>query len=156
MVRGLAAAAAIYLLAAYLVIPLVWEKFAATHPSFDDHPRITTTSDDHPGDPLNVALLGTKEQVDDVMRSAKWFPAAALGLRSDLRIAGDTVLSRPDDEAPVSSLYLFGRKEDFAFEQPSATIRSSGIMFASGKQIEWLPMADPCGSGQHPMMSAWA
>jgi hypothetical protein len=52
------------------------------------------------------------------MKSAGWFPAAALGLRSDLRIAADTILSRPDDEAPVSRLYLFGRVEDLAFEQP--------------------------------------
>ena len=52
------------------------------------------------------------------MQAAKWFPAAALGLKSDLKIAEDTVLSRPDVEAPVSNLFLFGRKEDLAFEQP--------------------------------------
>jgi hypothetical protein len=52
------------------------------------------------------------------MQAAKWDAAAALGLRSDLKIAADTVLSRSDDEAPVSNLYLFGRKEDLAFEQP--------------------------------------
>lgn len=28
------------------------------------------------------------------------------------------MLKRPDPEAPASSLYLFGRKEDLAFEQP--------------------------------------
>jgi hypothetical protein len=28
------------------------------------------------------------------------------------------VFKRPDDEAPVSTLYLFGRKEDLAFEKP--------------------------------------
>lgn len=76
------------------------------------------TSDGHPGDPLNVALIGTKEQVETIMKAAKWYSAAALGLRSDLAIATDSVLSRPDDEAPVSNLYLFGRKEDLAFEQP--------------------------------------
>jgi hypothetical protein len=52
------------------------------------------------------------------MKTAGWYPAAALGLRSDLKIAEDTVLSRPDVEAPVSRLYLFGRVEDLAFEQP--------------------------------------
>jgi hypothetical protein len=39
-------------------------------------------------------------------------------LRSDIRIAEGTVLSRPDVDAPVSSLYLFDRKQDLAFEQP--------------------------------------
>jgi hypothetical protein len=112
------AVVALWLLGAYLILPLAWTEYADRHPSFDDSPRITTTGDDHPGDPLNVALIGTKEQIEAIMKAAKWFPAAALGLRSDLKIAADTVLSRPDDEAPVSSLYLFGRKEDLAFEQP--------------------------------------
>jgi hypothetical protein len=52
------------------------------------------------------------------MQAAGWYAANPLGLRSDLAIAADTVLKRPDDKAPVSSLYLFGRREDLAFEQP--------------------------------------
>jgi hypothetical protein len=67
---------------------------------------------------LNVALVGSKEAVIKAMGKAGWHPAAALGLRSDLKIATDTVLSRPDTDAPVSSLYLFHRKEDLALEQP--------------------------------------
>jgi hypothetical protein len=99
-------------------MPLAWKRYVRRHPSLDDNPRITTTGDGHPGDPLNVALVGTRDELDGAMQAAGWFPAAALGLRSDLKIAADTVLKRPDDEAPVSSLYLFGRKEDAAFEQP--------------------------------------
>jgi len=107
-----------YLLVAYLLVPLAWEGYSRWHPSFDDNPRLTQTSDGHPGDPLNVALIGSEAQVRAAMQEAKWFPAAALGLRSDLKIAADTVLSRSDDEAPVSSLFLFGRREDLAFERP--------------------------------------
>jgi hypothetical protein len=110
---------ALYVLAAYVVIPAGWDLYAHQHPSFDDNPRITHTSDGHPGDPLNVALVGAKEQVEQAMKAAGWYPAAALGLKSDLKIAADTVLSRPDIEAPVSRLYLFGRVEDLAFEQPA-------------------------------------
>ena len=65
-----------------------------------------------------MSLIGTKEQIEAIMHAAKWDPAAALGIKSDLKIAEDTVLSRPDAEAPVSNLFLFGRKEDLAFEQP--------------------------------------
>lgn len=108
----------VWLIAAYLIAPFAWTRYARHHPSFDDDPRITQTGDHHPGDPLNVALIGTQAQLENVMQAAKWYPAAALGLKSDLKIAADTVLSRPDEEAPVSSLYLFGRKEDLAFEQP--------------------------------------
>ena len=65
-----------------------------------------------------MALIGSETDVKTIMAAARWYAAHALGLRSDLQIAVDTVLKRPDDEAPVSSLYLFGRKEDLAFEQP--------------------------------------
>jgi hypothetical protein len=110
--------AVLYLFVAYVVAPAMWKVYAHRHPSFNDHPRITQISDHHPGDPLNVSLIGTKEQIDTIMKAANWHPAAALGFKSDIKIGVDTVLSRPDDEAPVSSLYLFGRKEDLAFEQP--------------------------------------
>jgi hypothetical protein len=108
----------VYFAIAYLMIPALTSRYYKHHPSFDDNPRITTTSDGHPGDPLNIAIIGTREQVEAIMKAAKWYPASALGLRSDLAIAADSVLSRPDDEAPVSNLYLFGRREDLAFEQP--------------------------------------
>lgn len=115
---ALVIAVAVYWVAAYVVAPLVWEGYTAWRPSFDDDPRITKTSDGHPGDPLNVAIYAEKAALEGAMKEAGWYPAAALGLRSDLRIADDTILSRPDDDAPVSDLYLYGRKEDLAFEQP--------------------------------------
>jgi hypothetical protein len=107
-----------WLVMAYVVVPFIWKDYARHHPSFDDNPRITHTSDGHPGDPLNVSLIGMESQIHSIMQDAKWFPAAALGFKSDLRIAADSILSRPDDVAPVSNLFLFGRKEDLAFEQP--------------------------------------
>lgn len=109
---------ALYLGVAYGLVPLVWLGYAARHPSFDDNPRVTQTGDGHPGDPLNVALTGTDDELGAAMHAAGWRPASALGLESDLVIAEDSLLSRPDDEAPVSNLYLFGRRENFAFEQP--------------------------------------
>jgi hypothetical protein len=107
-----------WFLVAYLVVPTVWKGYAKLRPSFDANPRVTQTSDHHPGDPLNVALVGTAAELESIMQTANWHPAAALGIKSDLKIAVDSVLSRPDVDAPVSKLYLFGRKEDFAFEQP--------------------------------------
>jgi hypothetical protein len=106
------------LVVAYIVVPSVWKHYAHRHPAFDDNPRITQTGDGHPGDPLNVALIGMEADVTNIMKDAKWYAADPLGLKSDIEIAAGTVLERSYDKAPVSSLYLFGRKEDFAFEQP--------------------------------------
>jgi hypothetical protein len=107
-----------YLVATYVLMPAWWKRYTRRHPSLEDIPGITHTGSGIPGDPLNVALIGTEEEVMAIMVKAKWYPADPLTLKSCLRIAEASVLKRPYDEAPVSNLYLFGRKEDLAFEQP--------------------------------------
>ena len=102
---------------AYVVLPAVWKRYERRHPTLDDVPGITHTADGIPGDPINVALIGTKADLVKIMLAAKWSPADALSLKSSLKIAVDAVFKRPDPDAPVSNLYLFGRKEDLAFEQ---------------------------------------
>ncbi len=109
---------AFYLLAAYVVLPLWWKRYIDRHPALDDVPGITVTGDGIPGDPLNVGLIATEAEVRTLMTAAQWYAADSLSLRSDWRIAEDTVLKRSYDAAPVSSLYLYGRREDLAFEQP--------------------------------------
>jgi hypothetical protein len=81
-------------------------------------PRLTHTGSGLPGDPLNIALVGQEEDVIRALLAAGWRPANALSLRSSVRIAVDTVFDKPDPDAPVSNLYLYGRKEDLAFEKP--------------------------------------
>lgn len=107
-----------YLIATYVLMPAWWKRYTRRHPSLEDIPGITHTGSGIPGDPLNVALIGTEEELLAIMVKAKWYPADPLTLKSCLKIAEASVLKRPYDEAPVSSLYLFGRKEDLAFEQP--------------------------------------
>lgn len=108
----------VYLGIAYVVLPAGWLRYSRRHPAFDDVPGITRTGDGIPGDPINVALIGTELQLKTAMLAAGWFPADPLTLRSCLEIASAAVLKHPYDDAPVSSLYLWGRKEDLAFEQP--------------------------------------
>ncbi len=109
----------LYLSAAYLAVPAAWKRYARRHPSLADVPDVTHTGAGIPADPINVSLVGTKPQVLRSMLDANWYPADPLTLRSSLEIAGATVFRRRYDDAPVSSLYLFGRKEDLAFEQPA-------------------------------------
>jgi hypothetical protein len=106
-----------YLAAAYLIVPAGWKRYVRHHPKMEDVPGITYTGSRIPGDPVNVSLIGTKVEVIRALLAAKWYPADPLSLRSCLEIAEATVLKRSYDDAPVSSLYLWGRKEDPAFEQ---------------------------------------
>ena len=107
---------AAWAVAAYLIIPRVAKLYYRHH--FNDGPRITQTADGHPGDPVNVAIEGEEETLVRAMHAAGWYPADAITLRSSVRIVVDSVIRKPDDDAPVSSLFLFGRKQDLAFELP--------------------------------------
>ena len=107
-----------YLVVAYFALPIFWMRYTRHHPAFTDIPGITYAADDIPGDPLNVALIGTESDLKRIMLAAQWYPADPLTLRSRLEIASGAVFEHPYDDAPVSNLYLWGRKEDLAFEQP--------------------------------------
>ena len=109
----------VWAVAAYLVAPWVWERyFRGHHGDVADAPRITVTSDGHPGDPLNIALVGSEADVATAMHAGGWFPADPVTFDTSARIVVDSLLRRPDTDAPVSNLFLFGRKQDLAFEKP--------------------------------------
>jgi hypothetical protein len=107
---------ALYLGVAYLLLPALWDHHEH-HPAFAGLPKWTVTADGIPGGPINVALIGTEAEVIGAFERAGWQRPAALGLRSDIGIGASVLLDRPDPTAPVSSLFLFGRKQDLAFER---------------------------------------
>ena len=108
----------IWLLVAYLLVPMGWKLVSSRHRAITAGPRITTTSAGIHGDPLNVSTIGDENDLVAAMLAAGWYPADPITLKSSLRIAESTILHRPYIEAPVSNLFLFGRKEDLAFEKP--------------------------------------
>jgi hypothetical protein len=114
----LMSAMGVYAMTAYLIIPTLWRVEMVRHPALYGAPRITHTAAGIHGDPLNVALIATEAELIRAMLAAAWHPADPLTLESSLRIASSTVFHRPYVDAPVSNLYLWGRKEDLAFEQP--------------------------------------
>jgi hypothetical protein len=114
----LAIALATYLLVAYAILPLVWtEVERGQHPALEGLPKITHNADGIPADPLNVALIGHESELVAAMLAAHWHPADPVTLGSSLKIAESVILHRPDPDAPVSPLYVLGRKQDLAFEQ---------------------------------------
>ena len=88
------------------------------HPALEDSPKTTRTAQGIPGDPLNVGLVGSESDVVHAMLRAGWNPADPITFESSVKIAASVVFRRPDPDAPVSSLYLFGRRQDLAFEKP--------------------------------------
>ena len=111
-------AIAVYLLVAYVVAPMAWRRRIHRHPDLAGGPRVTHTPNGIAGDPVNLALVGREAEIVSGMIAAKWDPADPITLESSLKISADSVFRRPDPNAPVSTLELFGRKQDLAFELP--------------------------------------
>jgi hypothetical protein len=104
------------------------------------------------GDPINLALDGTEADIHAAMLGAGWTRADELTVRSSWRIVVSSVLRRPYPEAPVSSLFLFGRRQAFAYQQevdgnPSQRhhVRfwpvPDGWRLPGGFEVEWLAAA---------------
>jgi len=106
----------LWLASAYLILPAAWRHYEH-HPALAAAPKTTLTAQGIPGDPLNVGLIGSEHDLVESMLAAGWHPADPITIRSSLRIAGSVVFKRSYPDAPVSSLYLFGRPQDLAFEK---------------------------------------
>jgi LssY-like putative type I secretion system component LssY len=76
-----------------------------------------------PSDPLNIRVIGTADQLAASFVAAGWYRADELTLLTSIRIVLDALLARSYSTAPVSDLYLFGHRQDFAFEKPGHSVR---------------------------------
>ncbi len=75
------------------------------------------------GDPINMQILGTAGQIGAAFASAGWYRADEIDFVTSVRISADSIFGRAYSTAPVSNLYLYGRKEDMAFERPGHNVR---------------------------------
>ncbi|MFC5586844.1 LssY C-terminal domain-containing protein [Nitratireductor kimnyeongensis] len=105
-----------YVAAAYVILPIIVRVSAALLRS-NRIPRVTRASDGLPADPVNIVLIGSKEQLLKAFSTIGWSPADRLSLRSAIQMATCFVLDRPYPTAPFSSLFLFGRRQDVGFQQ---------------------------------------
>jgi len=99
-------------------MPGYWRLRVTRHPGLFDVPNVTRTATGVDGDALNVGLAGSRDGLLHAMIAAGWLPADPITLKSSLRIVAASALRRPYPQAPVSHLFLFGRREDLAFEKP--------------------------------------
>ncbi|HML51166.1 MAG TPA: LssY C-terminal domain-containing protein [Propionicimonas sp.] len=101
---------------AYLVLPRVHRILTGIYLP-DYFIGRTRTADGLLGDPVNLGLIGTEAQIHQAMTVAGWIRADELSLRTGARIVGDTLRRRSYPQAPVSPLFLFRRRQDFAYQQ---------------------------------------
>jgi len=121
--RALGVAFLAWILAAYVVLPILWEHYEH-QPALQDAPKWSTTAQGIPGDPLNLGLIGSEADLVAAMLGSGWDPADPITLGTSFRLARSVLRKKPYHDAPVSNLFLFGRKQDFAFEKPAGVSAS--------------------------------
>jgi hypothetical protein len=66
---------------------------------------------------VNLALIGTLDQLRSAFATLGWSEADRLGLASSWRMIRAFTMNTPYPTAPFSSLYLFGRRQDIGFQK---------------------------------------
>src|SRR3974390_3436964 len=109
------AVAVTYGIAAYVVLPRAIRMGLKILQS-KRVPSYTITGDGLPGDPVNVVLVGTLQQLREAFAALGWSEADRLSLASSWGMVRAFVLDAPYPTAPFSTLYLFGRGQDIGFQ----------------------------------------
>jgi len=105
-----------YAMAAYIILPRVI-RLGLKILQRQRVPSFTITGDGLPGDPVNLALVGTLRQLRAAFAAIGWSEADRLGLASSWGMVRAFVLNKPYPAAPFSTLYLFGRGQDIGFQK---------------------------------------
>ncbi|HAN24052.1 MAG: hypothetical protein CMH36_06245 [Microbacterium sp.] len=145
---GIAGGIVFWALLAYLVLPRL-HRILTTIYVPDYFIGRTRTSDGLLGDPVNLALRGDGDAIERALTAAGWTKADPVTLRSSWRIVASTLTRRSYGEAPVSPLFLFGRQQDFAYQQevdgnPAQRhhVRfwrcPDGWLLPGGARVDWL------------------
>lgn len=140
-----------WVLLAYLALPRLHQIMSSLYVP-DYYIGRSKTGDGILGDPINLAWLGEEDDIHLAMQAAGWTMADEITLSSSWKIVFASVFKRSYPAAPVSPLYLFGRKQDFAYQQevdgnPSKRhhVRfwkvPEGWKLPGGIQVDWLAAA---------------
>jgi hypothetical protein len=87
------------------------------------NPITSFNRDGEASDPINVKIVATAGQLGVAFGASGWYRADEIDFITSVRISFDSIFGRKYATAPVSNLYLYGRKEDYAFERPGKSVR---------------------------------
>jgi hypothetical protein len=105
-------------------------------PPWDGLPLRTTSHRGIPGDPINLAFVGSQAEIIAAFAAIKEVIADPLGIRDDLHLAEAALHHGSYAAAPVSRLFLFGRVEDLAIEHEIGSVaeRHHARFWNTGRQ----------------------
>ena len=121
----------VWIIVAYLALPRLHRILSSIYvPNY--FIGRTRTADGILSDPVNLAARGSEEQLHKVMDAAGWSLADDITPRSAWKMVTTVLRRKSYPNAPVSPAFLFGRKQDFAYQQEVTIILISATMCVFG------------------------
>ena len=91
-------------------------------------PNVTNADGSAAGDPLNIVLVGEPSRMMAALSECGWSFTHRIDSLTVRRMIGAAIYGKPYLTAPVSSLYLFGRPQDLAFQRARANLSQRNHM----------------------------
>jgi hypothetical protein len=106
----------IWVISAYFLLPMLhrWLSRVYLPQYFIGRAR---TSDGLLSDPINLAFIGSANDLRKVMAKAGWAEADKLSIKTGIKFIYSLIANKSYPEAPVDSLYLFNKKPALVFQK---------------------------------------
>jgi hypothetical protein len=114
-------------------------------------PRRVNDQFQHQGDMVNFVVIGSLQKVQDALTAADWHVADKDVKESVLKAALETYDKKAYLSMPMSQLYLFGRVQDYGYEQaePYAVVASRHHFRIWKAPFQWNGQDVWAGAGTH-------
>jgi hypothetical protein len=124
---------------------------SALQKDIDTLPRRVNDEFHNQGDMVNFVLVGSEQQVRDALDAASWRIADTDNKGAVLKAMLDTYQKKDYLQMPMSTLYLFGRKQDYGYELAQAySVVASRHHFRIWKApVTWNGQTMWAGAGTH-------
>jgi len=106
----------LWLVSAYVVIPRIHRALTNYYLPNYFVGRIRSPSG-FLSDPVNLAFIGSEKNLHKAMQNSGWEPADALTAMTLAKTAYATLFRKSYPTAPVGSMFLFNRRQNFAYQQ---------------------------------------
>ena len=117
----------------------------------DGMPRRVHDQFENQGDMVNFVLVGSEQQVQTALQAANWHVADTDNNKAVLNAIMQTYDKKDYLAMPMSSLYLYGRRQDFGYEmaEPYAMVASRHHFRIWKAPFTWEGKAVWAGAGTH-------
>ena len=124
---------------------------AALRKDLDGLPRRVNDQFNNLGDMVNFIIVGSEQQVQSALDAANWHPADTDNRKAVINAVLQTMDKKDYLAMPMSTLYLFGRKQDYGYEmaEPYAMVASRHHFRIWKAPFTWNGQAVWVGAGTH-------